>query len=344
MSLFSEVGSRLREPKQLVMSVLGLSISAGCIYWMLQSIEFSQVKEHLMRADIKLLLVVFMLTQLSYVLRAWRWSFFFPEDQKFSFAKRYQALIMGFFFNNALPARIGELVRARVGKSLSGSSGTYVLATIVGERLMDGMSIAILFVGLFSFAEASVADGKGVYLYLVAGLFFVASSMCWLLVRKRAFFFGWLSKFAEGRKRIFKVIIKRVERFLDGLGFMFEPRVFGLLWLSSLVVWGTELMVYYTVSEAFGAGFSLAEASLFMAVVNFSGLVPAAPGAIGVIEAFSVIALGQIGVDSSLALSMTVSQHLIQIVAVAIPGILVGFKLVFGAGAKNLNSSDSLQE
>ena len=53
--------------------------------------------------------------------------------------------------NNILPARIGELVRAFILGDREKISKTASLATLVVERLFDGFSILLLFLGVLLF-------------------------------------------------------------------------------------------------------------------------------------------------------------------------------------------------
>ena len=74
-------------------------------------------------------------------MRAFRWKYLF-KDTRVLFRDSYRALILGFFMNNVLPARIGELVRSHALSKKINSSKSHVLATIAAERLADGMSIS----------------------------------------------------------------------------------------------------------------------------------------------------------------------------------------------------------
>ena len=60
-----------------------------------------------------------------------------------------------------------------------------------------------------------------------------------------------------------------------------------------------------------------------MVAVNFSSLIPSAPGGIGVIEAVASAALVSIGVPRELALVMVLTQHVIQYIVVCIPGAIM---------------------
>jgi hypothetical protein len=81
---------------------------------------------------------------LSYPFRAIRWRAMFPGNAP-TFVGSYKALILGFFMNNILPARAGEIVRAHAGSKFFNTTRTTVLATIAGERLVDGLTISFIF-------------------------------------------------------------------------------------------------------------------------------------------------------------------------------------------------------
>jgi uncharacterized membrane protein YbhN (UPF0104 family) len=72
---------------------------------------------------------------------------------------------------------------------------------------------------------------------------------------------------------------------------------------------------------AFGGSITLSGTVLFLVAVNFSSLIPAAPGGFGVIELIAKSVLVSAGVASpELALSMVLAQHVIQYAVIGIPG------------------------
>jgi uncharacterized membrane protein YbhN (UPF0104 family) len=84
-----------------------------------------------------------------------------------------------------------------------------------------------------------------------------------------------------------------------------------------------ELFVYVAISNSFSAALSLQHCVLFLVAVNFSSLIPSAPGGIGVIEAVTSAVLVSIGVDKELALTMVLCQHIIQYLVVGTPGVIL---------------------
>ena len=117
--------------------------------------------------------------------------------------------------------------------------------------------------------------------------------------------------------------VDRFQIFIHGLTPLCKWSRLPVVTLSSLAVWFIELSVYIVVTWAFDYELSFSHCVLFLVAVNFSSLIPSAPGAIGVIEAIATAVLAAVGVPRELALSMVLSQHLIQYIVVGIPGAFV---------------------
>lgn len=304
--------------------ILGISISLICLAWLFSSIEVESIVSHIQSANYNFLFFAFVVTGLSYLLRSLRWIYFFDKSAP-SFANSFCGLMYGFFMNNILPARMGELVRAHVGGRLTGLSRAHVLATIAAERLADGLVISLFFALCYLSSAKQVYHHQGL-LYVSYIFLFVALLTAFFLWQQRLIFrlLDSLSNMMPGQ--LSKYSLQRVQLFMEGLTPLFEIKRFLLLAFLSILVWSIELLVYYQVSQAFNTNLSLAELSIFLVAVNFSSLIPAAPGGIGVIEAFATFILTQVGINKETAFAMVASQHIIQIVVVGIAGAYVQFK------------------
>ena len=296
----------------------------------MRSIEFGELLSHLRGAHKEYLLSAIVLTCISYLLRSWRWPLFF-DGKVLSFADSFRCLIIGFFMNNTLPARMGEFVRAHLGGRAANCSRTVVLATVAGERIVDGLVISLIFSVLFTLGATPAERDLGKDLFPVAIFFAVASAGLVVTILLRGLIFKILeqsSDYLPGKLSSFT--ITRIKNFIDGLEPMLRPKkLFGIL-ATSFVIWTIELAVYSQITLAFDQKLSIGVLSLFLAAVNFSSLIPSAPGGIGVIELFTTEALTKVGVDREVALSMVASQHLIQILVVGIPGAYLFFSKLGG--------------
>src|SRR5690606_21146000 len=111
--------------------------------------------------------------------RAQRWAVILRPIAPLGQREAASLLTIGLAANNVLPARTGEIVRAVLLKRQRGISGFAVLATIIVERIMDGLVLA-----LFLAATIALAGGTDVlrlFAALVGGAFLVLTGLVALL-------------------------------------------------------------------------------------------------------------------------------------------------------------------
>lgn len=318
--------------RRLASVIFGFGISGACLWWLLSNLDFGQVWEALKTANYLLILLAVLVTFTSYLLRAWRWEFFFRNRKVApSYFDLVRCLFVGFFMNNILPARAGELVRAHIGGRHSREGRTEVLATIASERLADGLAISVMFSLFFTLFSPAGDLETGNEMFLVSSLFAMIAVSAAAVLALRNYVFILLEKISELLPGgISKFSLERVRRFLQGLEPLCDLQKLAVIIPLSALVWLVELLVYYLVSAAFNQSLSLGGLSLFLAAVNFSSLIPAAPGGVGVIEAFAALALSRIGLDYDVATAMVVTQHVVQILVVGIPGSIFFFGTMGG--------------
>lgn len=292
------------------------------IYFAFNDIDWGLVTAHIGDVRWSLVGLAAVLTCLSYLLRSRRWQYLFPT-KILSFVNSARVLFLGFFMNNILPARAGEFVRAHLGARTTNETRTLVLATIASERLADGVTISLMFV-VFSLGLAD-AETSNALLY-VSSVFGVAVIGVILTILLRTQLFQFAAKvLGKFDNRASAYTLDRLQVFINGLSPLASIRRLPSLVLWSVVIWGVELCVYICVVKAFNASLNLPACVLFLVAVNFSSLIPAAPGGIGVIEAVASAVLVSIGLARELALPMVICQHAIQYTVVFFPGVYVMF-------------------
>lgn len=306
---------------------LGLVFSLACLYWLYKSVDMVELKNTLLSADWRYLVLCISMMAVSYVVRAERWKYFFPTDIKVDLWPSLRCLVIGFFMNNILPARMGEVARSIYGGKAFKTSRMTVLATVAGERLADAMVISGLFVLLFSILGLGLGFGPARPFYFVAIGFFAVGVVTWIYVFLREKLESRVSRLVvKINLRLVEKIWKKLQKFTIGLVPMTELTRLSPILFYSLIIWGIELSVYIVVSKAFGLELSWGMASLYLACANFSSLIPSSPGGIGVIEAITAGVVSQTGVSKELALAVIATQHLMQILVVGIPGVIFVLK------------------
>ena len=308
--------------KHFARNYLPWIITIAALFFTFKGVDLGSIYEHIQTAKPIWLLYAVCLTFISYLLRAYRWEYFFIKPTM-HFLDAVRVLFFGFFMNNILPARAGELVRAHKGSQVTGETRTLVLATIASERLADGLTISFMFL-IFA---AGLGDPK---LSQELSLVSIAFGGAGIAIIVTLYFREYLFKLAEVLNKRFSskastYLLDRAKIFLNGLTPLLTPsKLPGSVGLS-IIIWSIELAVYYCIAQSYDSNLSLALCVLFMVAVNFSSLIPAAPGGIGVIELIASSALISVGVDREHALTMVITQHAIQYLVVGIPGILILF-------------------
>ena len=306
--------------KKALYRALPWVITIISLYVAFHGINWGTLLSHINEANPSWLLAAFALTCFSYLLRSRRWQDLFPENT-LSFANAARVLILGFFMNNVLPARAGEFVRAHLGGRLSGQMRTLVLATIFSERLVDGLTISIMFV---IFALGLGDEGMSKDLLYVAYLFAAIALGVLVLLAFRSKIFTLIEKIsARFNHKAAEYTSSRLQVFINGLSPLSSPSRLLLIGAFSIAVWGVELGVYRATTLAFQADLSWAQCVLLLVAVNFASLIPAAPGGIGVIEAVASSVLVSLGLTREHALTIVLAQHVIQYVVVGVPGAII---------------------
>ncbi len=295
-------------------------VTVAALWFTFRGIDWDTLFSHLAGATLGWIGVALVLSIFSYALRARRWQTLFARPV-LKFRDACEVLFLGFFMNNILPAKAGEFVRAHFGGKRTGEKRTVVLATIFSERLADGLTLSLFFI-IFagSIGDASLSRNFLYVAYLFGAIGIGALLTMWA---KEAVFTIGDAVAGKINKSPTSFAWKKLRQFIDGLAPLFSLQRLPSLVLYSVVIWSVEMCIYWMVSLAFHAPLDMAGIVLFMVAVNFSSLVPAAPGGIGVIEMVGSLALVSIGIDREHALSMVITQHAMQYIIVGIPGAYV---------------------
>ncbi len=293
----------------------------GLIAWKIDLHEFAIA---LAGANYAWILPAVATTSLSYVLRTVRWGRILRPIRLLPFRVLFPVLTIGFMTNNLLPARMGELIRAFLLSRRTSIGGTVGLATILIERVFDGLTlIAVLGAVALTFPLPEGVRTAG----LIASCIFVGMAVISLIVlasERRAV------HVINAAMRPLPMAIQRkfegkAESFLIGLGVLRRGHdVFAMVgW--SLVIWSIELTTYLLVLRGvhpiLTSGTPLLAALLLMVSVNLGTLIPSTPGYIGVFQFFGVLALRAFGVSDESALAVATLAHLVQWLPVTALGL-----------------------
>ena len=258
--------------------------------------------------------------------RAWRWHYLLQPLKSVPTKRLFPTVVIGYFGNNILPARAGELLRAVILKKDEQVPISASLATIIVERVFDGVvMLSFVFLNLSELAKLTSASGfvgDIRTLALVGTAVFLGALLSFLLA----------AMFPERSLAVFEVfarilpqhlrakLLGLAERFLGGLASLRSPRAVLMVFFTSVLIWLLETSKYWLLMHAFPFEVSFFALMLMNGIVNLATTIPSAPGYVGTFDAPGIAVLQAYGVPLATAAAYTLALH----VALWLPVTLLG--------------------
>lgn len=307
---------------------LGMAISAACIYWAFRDVDPRQFFQSLTDARLWVAVPIMVWVMAVVYVRAFRWKLLLAHIREIPTFTLWQSASVGFAVNNLLPARIGELARCYALQRVEPVPFASIFATVVVERMWDGLSVLITIVVLFSvFKFPSLETTLGIdqqTLLLTLGLGTAVIFCSFFVLRYRANFLLRISEAIMSRfsERLAKKVLEMEKTFIQGFQGVQGP----LGWLALL-----GLSLFIIVISAFGVwlvdfafdyekSITLRDLALIMVAIMAAVSIPASPGYIGTYHILGKKALMIGGFPPDQALAIATFIHLVNY----IPQTLVG--------------------
>jgi len=295
---------------------VGLALSGGFLYLALRGLGIRDIWEPLKTARYWWLIPGVGVYFIGVWVRSWRWHYLLRPVKSISTPKIFPIVAIGYMGNNIYPARAGEILRAVILKRKEDISISASLATIVVERVFDGVvMLGFVFLNLPELATLTGASGFigniqtlalwGAAAFLgVLGVFLVAAmfpTQAEIVIMKLIQVLV-PEKFREKTNKI-------VLRFLNGLESLRSPREAVMVLLTSIVIWLLETGKYWFVMQAFNFEVSFFALMLMNGIVNLATTIPSAPGYVGTFDAPGIAVLIAYGVEQGIAAGYTLVLH-----------------------------------
>lgn len=317
---------------------LGLGASALFIALLLWRIDFRDTAAAFADANYLLLAPAVGLYFVALGFRTWRWGVMLRPLKFVGFSRLFPVMAVGYMANNLLPVRLGELVRSYYLGQREGVSKSATLATIVIERVLDGVVLLLLLAAvaaalpLTSLAGALAQDtGIPVTFMAAVAVLPFALALAFLLL-------------AAYEPRIPLAVLRLVTRplpkdlaakvhelatlFFSGFTSLRDPRRLLALLLLTALLWIGEAAMYYVMGVAFGLSGHLGGLAIMVWVMlaltatsNLATALPSSQGGVGPFELFATATLVVLGAPRELATAYAIVLHVTLLVPVTLLGL-----------------------
>lgn len=297
---------------------LGVLTSGFFLWLVLRDIEYALLWQKTREANYWYILPGIAVYFVALWVRTWRWHYLLRPLKAIPTADMFPIVTMGYAGNNIFPARAGEVLRAVLLKRKQQVPISASLATIIVERVFDGVvMLAFIFLNLAELSRLTddiqvlgqltiqqVALWGSLAFFGALLVFFAAAMFPAPTERAASWFIQHLVpvSWREGALDI-------TQRFLGGLESLRSPLETLMVFLTSVVIWLLETVKYWFVMHAFGFSVSFFALMLMNGVVNLATTIPSAPGYLGTFDLPGIAVLEVYGVPKETAASYTFVLH-----------------------------------
>jgi uncharacterized protein (TIRG00374 family) len=270
-------------------NALNIGISLAFLDLVFAGIPLEEVGEALASARLWLIIPSMIALGVHLIFRIWRWQWILKPMGDIPFGPAFRAGMIGIGGNMVLPARAGEFLRAyTIGRSRN-ISKTGAFATLVVERIFDGLTVLLFLILLVIFGvrdpqlKPYAMGGAAFYILALSGVI--------VFMAQRAWFEGLIERLLP--ENLAHKLLALIHGFASGLEALRDPKQLGMVTLLSLITWAVIPLSFYPILAAFDYGVPLPffAAILMVPMLAFGLTIPGAPGGVGTFEWFGNLAL-----------------------------------------------------
>ena len=314
---------RTRRPRKGAIALAATILLAALFtYLAVRGVNWGDAWKALKRSNAWWLLPAMAAFAAQVLMRAMRWRSLFARGRRPPRGPVFAATMIGYLFNNIMPARAGEAARVVALAQRTSTPAAEIVGTAIVERAYDVLSILIIFFCASPWLPHQSWFGAAAILAGVAAA--ALAIVIWVLAVHGDRPLRWL---VRPLGRLPGLSPARVEReaatLADGLSGLREHRVAleALVW--SLAAWMTAAVWAWCVLLAFEPHFGFGAGVLVTVVIGLSMIIPSPPAAVGVFEAAGVLALNAYHVPQSAALPYALVLHVSNFVPLVVVGALM---------------------
>lgn len=295
---------------------VGLLISVLFLFLALRGLQITDIWEGIKSAVFIWFFPGIFIYFLAVWMRALRWQFFLRPIKTIPIKKIFPIITIGYMGNNIFPARVGEILRSVVLKHQDEVPVSASLATIIIERIFDG--VVMLGFIILNLSEITIIPGTEVFAHTIRTITLWSSFIFFGIL----FLFLLVAIFPERTKRFLFLVIRCVipkkwrkniqsitQRFINGLHSLSSPAAVISIFLISVVIWLLETGFYWFIMLAFPFRVSFFSLMLMNGFMNLFTIIPSSPGYIGTFDAPGIAMLTAFGVNPEISASYTLLLH-----------------------------------
>ena len=264
-------------------NILSFCVATLCLYFAFNQVNIEDIYRALSDANMIYILFAFIATFVTFILRSLRWKILLDSPKELKIQKYISTTHVGYFLNNILPFRAGDLARAKLLSNISTNiKFSFLVGSLVAEKIIDLWIVGLfsIFIILFGFKN-------------VLGLEFSIGIL--LLYVITSFIIFGNNSLANKMQKQFSI----TKNFIDGYLLVSKNKI--KLGSISILLWCSFVAYMYTLLKSVNIDLSFQQYIGITVITSIVTSLPIAPAAIGTyhLAVIYFLNLYGIGIDQS---------------------------------------------
>jgi len=284
--------------------ILSISVATLCLYFAFQQVNLEDINRALFTANLFYVFLATLITFITFILRSIRWRMLLNTPRELSFVQYMSSTHIGYFLNNILPFRAGDLGRAQLLSNQSKEIRfSFLVGSLVAEKIID-----LWIIGFFSIfiMFSGYQDVLGFKFSLIILLLYIITSTI-----------------IFGRNSIVNIVQEKfsiTRNFIDGYLLVSKNKI--KLVGISILLWCSFVVYIYLVLQALNINLTTQQYIGLTIISSIVTSLPVAPAAIGTYHLAVIYCLSLYGINIDLAQTAAILMHSLFLVYTIIFGYI----------------------
>ena len=284
--------------------ILSISVATLCLYFAFQQVNLEDINRALFTANLFYVFLATLITFITFILRSIRWRMLLNTPRELSFVQYMSSTHIGYFLNNILPFRAGDLGRAQLLSNQSKEIRfSFLVGSLVAEKIID-----LWIIGFFSIfiIFSGYQDVLGFKFSLIILLLYIITSTI-----------------IFGRNSLVNIVQEKfsiTKNFIDGYLLVSKNKI--KLGSISILLWCSFVVYIYLVLQALDINLTTQQYIGLTIISSIVTSLPVAPAAIGTYHLAVIYCLSLYGINIDLAQTAAILMHSLFLVYTIIFGYI----------------------
>ena len=262
---------------------LSFCVATLCLYFAFNQVNIEDIYRALSDANMIYIFVAFIATFVTFILRSLRWKILLDSPKELKIQKYISTTHVGYFLNNILPFRAGDLARAKLlSNNSTNIKFSFLVGSLVAEKIIDLWIVGLfsIFIILFGFKNVlGIEFSIGILLLYVITSFIIFGN----------------NSLANKMQKQFSI----TKNFIDGYLLVSKNKI--KLGSISILLWCSFVAYMYTLLKSVNIDLSFQQYIGITVITSIVTSLPIAPAAIGTyhLAVIYFLNLYGIGIDQS---------------------------------------------